>query len=86
MQLTPYKNLDGNSNIVGFYESDLFIVVKFASKTDTDSFYKYSDRIPGLVHVKELRELAHQGQGLNSYISKRKLAYEKKGRSLESIL
>lgn len=85
MQLTPYKNLNGNSNIIGFYESDLFIIIQFASNPGANSFYKYSDIKPGLSYVKDLKELAHQGQGLNSYISKRKLAYEKRGMSLESL-
>ncbi|WP_308990432.1 hypothetical protein QLS71_002975 [Mariniflexile litorale] len=61
-----YRNSGGDSG-VSFYEigSD-YIIVKFSGTART---YRYSHRKAGQNHVENLKRLAQNGSGLNSYIN-----------------
>lgn len=68
-----YKNLGGNSNIAGYSIGDNYIDVQFIE----GKIYRYSYQSAGVVKVEEMKRLALQGFGLNSYIMhKAKTDYE----------
>lgn len=62
MQL--YKNQGGNSNIKAFTIGEDYIDVQF----NGGSIYRYSYRSAGRDKVEQMKRLAVQGSGLNSYI------------------
>ena len=63
--MEDYLNRGGNSNVQGFsIESDR-IFVKFFG---TAKIYCYSYYKAGKAHVDNMKRLARQGYGLNSYI------------------
>lgn len=66
--MTPYRNLNGDSNVVSYETTEDSIHVVFASGTHRNYLYDYSR--PGKAMVDQMKALAAQGQGLNSYISK----------------
>lgn len=59
-----YANLDGRSSIEGYDEAYDSITVYF---TD-GSAYEYTYDSAGVDNVEEMKELAHSGEGLNSFI------------------
>lgn len=59
-----YKNLGGNSNIIAFELGDDYIDVQF----NKGMIYRYSYISAGILKVNEMKRLALQGYGLNSYI------------------
>ncbi len=59
-----YKNLGGNSNIIAFELGDDYIDVQF----NKGMIYRYSYISAGILKVNEMKRLALQGHGLNSYI------------------
>ena len=59
-----YKNLGGNSNIIAFELGDDYIDVQF----NKEMIYRYSYISAGILKVNEMKRLALQGYGLNSYI------------------
>ena len=62
--METYQNVNGNSGIAGY--------------ADTESVYRYSYESAGLKNVEEMKRLAVQGHGLNSFINRRvKYLYEK---------
>ncbi len=63
-----YKNLSGQSNVVGFESGPGSITVQFASGTHRN--YVYDANRPGPVMVAEMQKLAAAGRGLDSYISR----------------
>ncbi|MCK5022153.1 MAG: hypothetical protein KAR54_02805 [Candidatus Pacebacteria bacterium] len=65
-----YKNLDGQSGIVGYEIGDDFIIVKFkeASKSGYTT-YKYSYTSAGEDEVEKMKELASSGDGLDEFIN-----------------
>ncbi len=65
MQL--YLNLSGKSGVYAYEIGHDFIQVKFLK---TPKIYSYSYRIAGSVHVEQMKILAKQGRGLNTYINK----------------
>jgi hypothetical protein len=70
-----YKNLGGNSNVTRFEIAPESITVEFGD----GSQYLYSYRAPGSELVEQMKSLALQGRGLNSFISRVvKGHYEKK--------
>jgi hypothetical protein len=70
-----YKNLGGNSAVFSYEIEADSITVKF----DTGATYLYTYRIPGAVVVEQMKALAIQGRGLNSYInSVVKIRYQSK--------
>lgn len=65
-RMPAYANRGGNSGVV-FYESRLdSITVEFKDGWK----YVYDASKPGVATVSKMKELAHSGQGLNSYISR----------------
>lgn len=70
-----YSNLGGNSNIRAFLIGDDYIDVEF----NGGSVYRYSYKSAGREHVEQMKILAIQGSGLNSYIMRNvRTAYESK--------
>lgn len=61
-----YRNLGGNSGVVGYEITDGAITVQFSD----DSIYLYTAQSAGLAHLKEMHRLAVAGRGLNSFISR----------------
>ncbi len=59
-----YKNLGGNSNIHAFSIGTDFVDVQF----NGGKIYRYSYYSAGKEKVEQMKRLAMQGQGLNSYI------------------
>jgi hypothetical protein len=62
-----YKNLNGDSNVESFEIGGDHILVKFFG---TARLYRYSYSKAGAYHVEQLKSLALNGRGLNSYINK----------------
>lgn len=62
-----YENVSGRSNIAKYKIGVDYIAVKFYG---TDKIYEYTYSSVGKYHVDKMKELAHQGFGLNSYIMK----------------
>ena len=65
--MTPYRNLNGDSNVVSYETTEDSIHVVFASGTNRNYLYNHSR--PGRQMVDHMKALAAQGYGLNSYIS-----------------
>ncbi|MES1937716.1 hypothetical protein C27AD_15229 [Salinisphaera hydrothermalis C27AD] len=65
--MTPYKNLNGNSNVEAYELDDDSIVVRFMSGTYRN--YLYNSVCPGSAVVERMKGLAIKGAGLNAYIS-----------------
>ena len=66
--MTPYKNVNGNSNVEAYKICDESITVRFMSGQWRHYLYSYEK--PGESVVERMKVLAEQGHGLNSYISK----------------
>jgi hypothetical protein len=62
-----YKNLSGRSNVESYEIDNDSITVTFMSGTIRN--YLYDSSRPGSSAVSHMKDLAAQGQGLNSYIS-----------------
>ena len=61
-----YANLGGDSGVVGYVEDGTAIAVQFRDR----SIYLYNAAAPGPHAVSTMIQLAHRGEGLNSYISR----------------
>ena len=59
-----YKNLGGNSGVVGYEIGADYIRVQFSN----DSVYLYTYTSAGRSNIEKMKELAVKGIGLNSYI------------------
>lgn len=64
--MEAYKNLGGNSGVVAYESGPDFIRVQFSD----DSIYLYTNERPGPQYIQQMKILAQNGQGLNSYISR----------------
>jgi hypothetical protein len=62
--MEQYKNLGGNSNIRAYSIGRDYIEVVFGG----GEIYRYSYRSAGTTKVEQMKVLARQGFGLNSYI------------------
>lgn len=83
-----YNNLSGKSNTVAYKIEQEAIVVQFApSKYSVISFYKWDYSKAGQTIVENMKHLAVQGRGLNTYIntSEAKKSYSSKGSSLSDL-
>jgi hypothetical protein len=70
-----YKNLGGDSNIKCYEIGNDYIDVIFYGTAKT---YRYSYASAGRHHVEQMKKLAEQGIGLNSYIMRNtRLLYER---------
>lgn len=61
-----YKNSSGKSNVSTYEIGSDFIKVKFKG---TSKVYRYSNRKAGIKNVNNMKLLAVNGSGLNSYIN-----------------
>ena len=61
-----YKNLDGNSGIVGYEIGEDFIRVQFSG----GSIYLYTYASAGAHNVEQMKQLARNGKGLNAFINR----------------
>jgi hypothetical protein len=55
-----------NSGISAYEIGDDYIKVKFSDRSET---YIYSYREAGKIHVENMKKLAKEGKGLNTYIN-----------------
>lgn len=70
-----YGNIGRDSGVLEYEIGANYIKVKFSD----GSIYLYSYRKPGDYHVEQMKNLAQNGVGLNSYINKNvKHKYESK--------
>ena len=65
-QMTRYKNLGGKSGIVAYEYGDDYIRVEF--KDGARYLYTYESADPD--NIEEMKQLAENGQGLNSFINR----------------
>ncbi len=63
--MTRYRNLSGNSGVYAYESGNDNIVVQF----NDGATYLYNYSIPGSSDVENMKRLALNGSGLNSYIS-----------------
>ena len=66
LDLTPYRNRDGNSGVSAFQLSDDDIIVRFVD----GGTYRYGPERPGSYHVGQMKSLAMAGRGLATYINR----------------
>lgn len=66
--MTPYRNLSGESNVLSYEITEDSIHVVFKSGTHRN--YLYNNNLPGKAVVDQMKALAQNGVGLNSYISR----------------
>lgn len=72
--MQSYSNLGGNSGVRAFEIGADYIAVQF----QTGRIYKYSYVSAGKAKVEDMKRLALQGSGLNSYIMRyARMDYEK---------
>lgn len=64
--MTHYKNLGNDSGVVAFEIGKTHIAVQF----ENNSVYEYTYHSAGREHIENMKTLALQGEGLNSYINK----------------
>ena len=65
--MTPYRNLNGDSNVVAYEANEDSIHVIFKNGTFRNNLYYVVS--PGRAVVEQVKALAVQGRDLNSYIS-----------------
>ena len=79
--MKPYLNLHGDSGVTAYDTEDDSITVEFKD----GGMYKYTYESACPDQVEEMKKLAHEGAGLNSYINKyTRDLYEEKVRERES--
>lgn len=61
-----YRNSGGDSGVSSFEIGTDFIIVKFSGSS---RIYRYSYRKAGQLHVENMKKIARNGSGLNSYIN-----------------
>lgn len=61
-----YKNLGGDSGVVGYEISEGSIIVQFSD----GATYLYTAQSAGVGNIAEMQRLATLGRGLNSFISR----------------
>lgn len=66
--MTPYSNLSGQSNVAAYEITEDAIHVVF--KAGAQRNYLYNSIRPGKAITDNMKQLAKQGRGLNSYISR----------------
>lgn len=78
--MVNYKNLSGDSNVSRYEIGPDFIIVEFKNiGKDGCNTYKYSYISAGQSNIDEMRKLAVEGRGLNSFINTQvRKDYEKK--------
>jgi hypothetical protein len=74
--MQPYANHSGKSNVKAYQTGADFIIVEFQSGRET--IYEYTNDSAGASAIEQMKQLAVQGQGLNSYIATHKPGYASK--------
>jgi hypothetical protein len=69
-----YRDYDNDSNVSAYEYGDDLIIVKFKD----DSRYTYTVLSAGSYNIEEMKKLADRGDGLNSFISKKRPRYATK--------
>ncbi len=64
--MIPYTNKGGKSGIESYEIGEDFIKVKFSD----GNIYTYDNAVTGEENIKTMKELAENGSGLNSFITK----------------
>lgn len=64
--MTLYKNNGGDSGVYSYEIGQDYIIVTF----DSGHSYEYTNYSTGYEHIENMKSLAKQGEGLNSYINK----------------
>ncbi len=66
--MTPYKNNGGDSGIVAYGMESDSITVEF--KAGRHRFYLYTNQSAGSSNIEQMKALATEGEGLNSFIKR----------------
>lgn len=75
--MKEYRNLGNDSGILGYESRSDFIRVEFSN----GSVYLYTYASAGKNNIEEIKQLATDGQGLNSFINRNvRLKYAEKER------
>lgn len=75
--MRDYKNMSGRSGVREYEINSNFIEIRFSDR----SFYRYSSSSAGALCFSEMKRLAEEGWGLNTFINKRcKKGYYQKGK------
>lgn len=70
-----YINRNGNSGVRAYEIGDNFIIVHFSNL----AVYEYNYQVTGIENVEQMKQLAINGEGLNSFINRNvKLKYSRK--------
>lgn len=64
--MKQYADVGGNSGVSAYDILANGIIVEFK----TGRTYLYDDARPGTAHVEQMKQLAQEGKGLNTYISR----------------
>lgn len=64
--MVPYKNLSGESGVIAYAIGKGFIDVRFVD----GGVYRYTRASVGAADLATMQELARQGRGLSSFISR----------------
>lgn len=64
--MQTYPNKGGNSGVIGYSIGEDYIEVQFSSGHP----YRYSYTSAGVEKVEQMKKLAKEGEGLNSYINR----------------
>ena len=68
--MQDYKNLSGQSNVSKYQIGLDFILVEFKTPSKSGfSLYKYSYLSAGQINVEQMKVLAVQGRGLQTFIN-----------------
>ncbi len=73
--MQKYNDIDNDSNIDEFDYGKDYIIVKFFD----GATYTYTYSSAGIDHIEEMKRLANEHDGLNSYINRNKPGYSSKG-------
>ena len=65
--MQTYKNLGGNSGISAYEIFDDYIAIQFSD----GSIYEYSKMSAGSDNIEQMKILACNGQGLNSFVMRK---------------
>lgn len=65
--MIPYRDVDGDSGVLAYEPGADYIKVQFKG---TAKIYRYSYQKAGRANVETMKELAKNGNGLNSFINK----------------
>lgn len=78
--MVNYKNLSGQSNVSRYEIGINYIIVEFKTRgKDSSNTYKYTFTSAGQNNVEQMKKLATEGKGLNTFINQQvKKNYENK--------